>query len=48
MKATRKLFETAVRVVIRIGRRKIIDMSLPRGSSVSWVEQEQVKKNDRP
>src|ERR1700732_3581719 len=39
MKATRKIFETAVRVVIRIGRKKIIDMSLPRGSSISVVEQ---------
>jgi hypothetical protein len=39
MKATRKIFETAVRVVIRIGRKKIIDISLPRGSSISVVEQ---------
>ena len=43
MKATRKLFETSVRIVIRVGRKKIIDMSLPRGSSVSWVEQEKAK-----
>jgi len=37
LKASRKLFETAVRIFIRIGRKKIIDVSLPRGSSVSWV-----------
>jgi len=39
LKAKRKLFKTAVHVVIRIGGKKIIDMSLPRGSSMSWVEQ---------
>ena len=44
MKASRKLFETAVRIFIRIGRKKIIDVSLPRGSSVSWVEQGKAKK----
>ena len=44
MKATRITWETAVRIVIRIGRKKIIDMFLPRGSSASWVEQDKVKK----
>jgi len=44
LKATRKIFETAVRIVIRIGRKKILDLSLPVGSSVSWVEQDKVKK----
>ena len=44
MKAARISWETAVRIVIRIGRKRIIDMFLPRGSSVSWVEQDKVKK----
>jgi hypothetical protein len=44
MKATRKIFKTAVRVVIKIGRKKIFDLSLPAGSSMSWVEQGKAKK----
>ena len=48
MKATRKLFKTAAaHVVIRIGRKKILDMSLPAGSSVSVVEQEKKATKER-
>ena len=43
MKAMRKVFVNAVRVVIKIGRKKIFDLSLPAGSSVSWVEQGKAK-----
>jgi len=39
LKTTRKTFETAVRVVIRIGRKKILDLSLPAGSSISVAEE---------
>ena len=38
MKAARITWETAVRIVIRVGSKKIIDLSLPRGSSISVAE----------
>ncbi len=40
MKASRKLFKGPVRIVIRISGKKIVDLSLPEGSSVSIVEKE--------